>query len=298
MRFLKAKEYREILYKGIPEDLEEDVGWLFYENTKVKRIYKKYYGVHLANITQSPYFVQRMLVPFKVYNVKDYKELEIPKLPNKSIGRLIKNRESIHSTEEHYINFKILSGIVHYSYGILSKKRVKIIDEWSNEIDTYLYKRPIPSAGALYPLEIYILSLRVEKLEPGIYHYNPFESRFERISEKIKLRVLEEQVFEIFTGLPESPWSAGIVISAIPNRQLIKYFNRSFRYIFIEAGHLAQTICLLATGYGFGVLPIGGYYDNELIELLKLDEGYEIPIYPLFIGKPGEKSKSKIDTTY
>ncbi len=297
MRFLKPEEYRELLTKGIPENVEERIGEIFFENTKLRRLFKQYYGVHLKNILSTPYFVQRMLLPFKTLPSSEGRRLEIETGNITFLEKLILNRRSPYKLKDHIMDFKILSNILYYSYGITKKKEMEIIDEWNNKIKVFYYYRPTPSAGGLYPHEIYIIALRVSGIDPGIYHYNPFESIIEKVSSSYKLRVLEGKLWEIFTGLPEEPWLVGIIITAIPNRQVIKYFSRAYRFIFLEAGHIAQNISLLATANGLGVLPVGGYYDDELISLLNIDQRIEIPIYPLFVGKP-KSTKKEIKSGY
>ena len=78
--------------------------------------------------------------------------------------------------------------------------------------------------------------------------------------------------------------SVFLVITAIPGRSAIKYANKSLRYIFIEAGHLSQNILLLAEKHKIHTCPIGGFYEDKLNKLLRIDRTNEKAIYSIAIG--------------
>ena len=78
--------------------------------------------------------------------------------------------------------------------------------------------------------------------------------------------------------------NAIVVITALLDRTMQKYKQRGYRYALMEAGHLAQNICLVAAGLGLGSVPIGGFFDRELGELLALDQSEELAIYAVCTG--------------
>lgn len=143
-------------------------------------------------------------------------------------------------------------------------------------------RRPYPSAGARYPLEVYPLILHCEGIKRGLYHYNVKENCLELL--------LEEDLSKWFiksTGGEKWIANAAVVfiITGVFDRSRIKYGDRGYRYLLIEAGHLGQNICLLATESGLGVCPLGGYIDLEVNKLLDINLQKEFTLYLIAVGK-------------
>jgi SagB-type dehydrogenase family enzyme len=80
-----------------------------------------------------------------------------------------------------------------------------------------------------------------------------------------------------------------IILSAVLKRTTWKYGSRGYRYLLLEAGHLAQNMCLVATAEGLGTLTLGAFDDNSLARFIDLDPIYEPAIYGLIIGYRREK---------
>lgn len=142
--------------------------------------------------------------------------------------------------------------------------------------------RTAPSAGALYPIELYIMANRVEGLRQGIYHYNVDKHNLALIrsgdySDEAALGSLGQAMLT----------KSGVVVfmSAVIQRSRWKYGQRAYRYIYLDAGHVAQNICLAGESLSLGVCPIGAFYDDELNDILKLDGTEETVVYALAIGK-------------
>ena len=76
-----------------------------------------------------------------------------------------------------------------------------------------------------------------------------------------------------------------ITITAVFPRTIVKYKERSWRYIFFEAGHLAQNIQLISTSLKLESCTIGGFLDEEVVELLDLNLKSELPLYLVVIGR-------------
>lgn len=147
-----------------------------------------------------------------------------------------------------------------------------------------LVERPNPSAGGLYPLELSVIVRDVDGLAPGVHHYVPAADGLELLREgPLPARWIEY----LFMG---QPWvaQAGVVVvlSAVTGRSLVKYRDRGYRYLLLEAGHVTQTLVLLATGLGLGAVNLGGFYDDELAGLLCIDPEREVPLYATALGVP------------
>jgi SagB-type dehydrogenase family enzyme len=125
--------------------------------------------------------------------------------------------------------------------------------------------RTVPSGGALYPIEIFILARRVHGVPPGVHHYDPLAS------------VLELGPGDDFDAGWISPYeeieraAVTIAIAATFWRSRFKYGLRAYRFTLLEAGHVAQNVLLAATALGLASLPLGGFYDHRLDDLLGLD---------------------------
>ncbi len=144
--------------------------------------------------------------------------------------------------------------------------------------------RFIPSAGALYPLELYLLAPQPlagpeESAAEGVWHYEPNEHRLERI-----LRCPPERIRTCFQSWPENPPSLVAVFTGVPKRQTWKYGNRAYRYTLMEAGHAAQNLILCAAALNLRACPVVGYYDDAVHDLLDIDGLNEIALYCVFLG--------------
>lgn len=137
--------------------------------------------------------------------------------------------------------------------------------------------RTAPSAGALYPLELYLLT------EEGQFHYLPEGHRLGRITAD------DRRELTAVAGLGQDALSeaaAIVVITAVFERTEGKYRERAGRYVLLEAGHCAQNVLLQAVALGLGAVPIGAFDDSGLASVLRLPADHE-PLYLIAIGHPG-----------
>lgn len=140
--------------------------------------------------------------------------------------------------------------------------------------------RTAPSAGALYPLEVYVVANHVEDLAPGIYHYRVTSHQLQLIStgdfhQRLAKAALGQDVIE--------QAAAVIAITAVYARTEIKYGSRATRYVHIEVGHVAQNIYLQATALDLGTVMVGAFDDNQVKKVLGLEE-HQAPLALLPIG--------------
>ena len=141
--------------------------------------------------------------------------------------------------------------------------------------------RTAPSAGALYPLEIYVVVGDVENLAGGVYRYEPVEHELVKILEGDKRTDLAT------AALGQSSVSDAaidIVVTAVYERTTVKYGERGIRYVHIEVGHAAQNMCLQATAMDLGIVTVGAFDDQQVKEVLNLPED-EQPLYVIPIGR-------------
>ncbi len=141
--------------------------------------------------------------------------------------------------------------------------------------------RSAPSAGATYPLEIYV-SVReggIEGLASGIYHYDPFSHSLILIkpgdySQELAHAALDQE------WVRKAP--VCLILTAEFKRTTSVYGERGIRYVYMEAGHVGQNIYLQATSLGLGTVAVGAFHDNEVKSLLGCMED---PIYIFPVGR-------------
>jgi SagB-type dehydrogenase family enzyme len=137
--------------------------------------------------------------------------------------------------------------------------------------------RTAPSAGALYPLELYVVT------PSGTYHYEPEGHRLTLVLEGDARPALHEAALGQEAVL-EAP--AVFVITAIYERTAQKYGEeRSPRYVHLEAGHAAQNLLLQAVALDLGAVPMGAFYDEDVQKVLELPPDHA-PLYLIPVGHP------------
>jgi SagB-type dehydrogenase family enzyme len=141
-------------------------------------------------------------------------------------------------------------------------------------------RRPAPSGGALYPLELYVVVLTVEALDAATYHYDPFRHRLEQIGPALRGDVGSALVDP---DLAENA-AALVVVTAMFWRSRFKYGLRGYRFALLEAGHVVQNAVLAATALHVRALPVGGFYDRRVDDLVGADGLDEATVYSLLLG--------------
>jgi len=142
-------------------------------------------------------------------------------------------------------------------------------------------RRSYPSAGARCPIELYLLSFRVEGLEQGCSHYKMRTHELE----KLWPAELAGRTDEIVSPYVADP-AAAIVMTSVISRSEVKYGHKAYPFSLIEAGHMAQNIQLACAAHSLGCCSVGGFVDDAISSLLDLTED-EIPLYVLALGKTG-----------
>lgn len=136
--------------------------------------------------------------------------------------------------------------------------------------------RTAPSAGATYPLELYVV------WEKGVYRYDPRSHRLEaRVAQDKRGDLAQAALGQRMVA--QAP--AVFVISAVYERTGRRYGRRAVRYVHMEAGHVGQNIALQAVALGLGSVPVGAFHDGDVAEVLELPKD-EAPLYIIPVGEP------------
>jgi SagB-type dehydrogenase family enzyme len=147
----------------------------------------------------------------------------------------------------------------------------------------YLF-RAAPSAGALYPIETYLVVNGVTGLRKGAYHYRVPDHKLDFIregdlGEALSAAALDQRMCA----------SAGVVFvwTAVIQRSRWKYSQRAYRYIYLDAGHIAAHVSLSAVALGLGTCQIGAFYDDEVNRVVQVDGKEEFAVYMTTVGHVG-----------
>lgn len=214
-----------------------------------------------------------------------YKELSAPDemiaLPrpatDSSILQLLRGRASCRSYRPQEMPLDVFVTLLSGAYAITQLKLLPTGQSY--------FSRAVPSAGGLYPLEIYPVVQRVQGLADGAYHYNVRSHSLEplvsgQLFPELRAHLLNQTAFADANVL--------FILSAVFMRTLTKYGARGYRYILLEAGHVAQNICLLADEQGLGSLCLGGFFDTRLNAFLGIDGFDEGVVYCIGVGYAAE----------
>ena len=144
--------------------------------------------------------------------------------------------------------------------------------------------RTAPSAGALYPIETYVIANDVRKLEPGLYHYNIQAHKLEEIG-KGEMR---RQIAAAGLGQDMCARAAAVFVwSAVFERCKWKYGQRAYRYIYLDAGHIAENLALAAVSLNLGSCEIGALFDDDVNAILGIDGVEESVVCMAVVGVSG-----------
>ncbi len=141
--------------------------------------------------------------------------------------------------------------------------------------------RAAPSAGALYPIETYVVVFDVDGMDPGIYHYVPSRHKLELVREgNFHNDFISAALYQDMAGRCDLLY----VLTAVFRRVTWKYGDRGYRYAYIEAGAISENIYLQATSLGLTSVLIGAFFDDKVSELIGIDGRKEAPILLHAVG--------------
>lgn len=250
-------------------DAEGYVWELFHENSKVSR-----YGRHVPDDR----VVARMARTAEDLDYQGHPVIELPEPMTELDGSLagaIVGRVTPAALEPVQLSLAQLATLLYAGCGVTR----------TNEGTGFLRPfRTAPSGGGLYPLELYLSTKHVEGMRAGLYHYSPARHHLRRL----RRGDLSQEMAGVFVEFQRHlalDASVVVMITALFERSTFKYGARGYRFVLIEAGHVAQNMNLAAVGMGLGCMNIGGFYDRAADELLGLDGLSHSTIYLLALGR-------------
>ena len=215
--------------------------------------------------------------PYEIPLEKDKPLIDLPDSASIDLGeydlrKAIEERRSLRRYQEEELSLEELSYLLWLTQG------VKKVDE-----KRHVVWRTVPSAGCRHPLETYLSINRVEGLEPGLYRY--IATQHKLVALEIS-EVLNEQLTNACLGQRQVATSAVTFIwAAVPYRTVWRYSERSYRYLYLDAGHVCQNLHLTAESINCGICAIGAYDDEAVDNLLGFNPPEMFVIYLATLGR-------------
>ena len=205
---------------------------------------------------------------YKNYTDTTAMELPEPEYRGMPLEEAIEKRRSVRNYSKNPLTMPQLSQLLFSAQGTTGK--------------TYgTPLRTAPSAGALYPFEIYVIANNVESLDQGIYHYGILNHTLELVQDgDFRKEITSAGLKQEMLGDSD----AVFVLSAIFDRTRHKYGERGFRYVYMEAGHISQNIYLQAVSLGLGSVSVGAFLDDKVNRLIGVDGQKEAAVYLHAVG--------------
>ena len=186
-----------------------------------------------------------------------------------SVEQAIKQRRTSRSYADRSLDLRQIAQLLWSSYGVTEDKG---------------FKRAAPSAGALYPMDVYLAvgPEGVSGLEAGVYHYEPGSHALSSIAgEDRRQRLARASLGQMW--MARAP--INVIITAEYDRITGKYGDRGVRYALIEAGHIGQNLFLQAEALGLKAGIVGAFRDRELVQSLGLPSSHA-PLLVMPVGYP------------
>jgi SagB-type dehydrogenase family enzyme len=190
------------------------------------------------------------------------------------LGGVLRTRHSTRTFTHRPIALGALATLLDSAYGVTHDL----------EDDGVVYRlRTAPSAGGLFPLDVYACALAVLGIECGVHHYDPLRHVLARLPfgadrDTVGSALVQTEVVDAAACV--------LLLVATFSRSRIKYGARGYRFTLLEAGHVAQNILLAAEALGIAAVPIGGFFDRRLSALVGADGVDEAVVYAVAVGCP------------
>ncbi len=200
------------------------------------------------------------------------------------LGELLATRRSVRSYTGAEVDLGRVAALLRAAGGVSGVGRVALDSGGERSIGF----RTAPSAGGLYPIELWLLALRVSGLKRAVWRYDP---RREVLVEEGDEGAIADAV-EAFT-VPEELMSLSrasliLVLVGRPWRLMRKYGPRGVRFLFIEAGAMAENVHLACRSLRLGSVDCASVCDDELHAALRLDGELRLLTHTIVVGAPGE----------
>jgi len=223
---------------------------------------------------------------FKRYRATTRRRLPTSPTPEKpaALDRVLAARRTVREFSRRPVSLQDLAAVVRGTWG-----RTGWLDGGPMG---RLATKTSPSAGALHPIECYVLAWNVRGLRPGLYHYDVAADELRRLrSGDLRAAAVKAASGQRWVGRA----AFLCVMTAVFERTLWKYqLENAYRVLWLDAGHLAQTFCLLATSRGLGPFTTAAIQDSYIEKLIGLDGIQEFSVYLCGAGVPAMRLRPSL----
>jgi SagB-type dehydrogenase family enzyme len=183
-------------------------------------------------------------------------------------------RAGCHRLATSSMTLEELSLLLYHTQGVTAVRKLSFGD--------YEF-RAAPSAGALYPVDLYLVANRVDGLRPGLYHYNVKAHSLVHVREGVHFPDLEAAA-----GCPHyyQPAAATVIVTVTFGRTGFKYKERAYRYVNMDAGHAVYNLCAAAAARGMAAPVVARFDDAALNAFLDVDAGRSAALLLIPLGRP------------
>jgi len=243
------------------------VAELFHENSKLPPRVSNPYG--------SPFGTEHGTPGASGVQTKAYRTGAVTDLPSlaplsRDLSDLLRQRRSVRRYREEPVELWQVGQLLGWSHGLMRAPA-----------DASPPRRPAPSAGGLYPMEIFVAAQSVVGLKRGVHHYDVETHSLKQVAAGCALEEIHRATLypEIVTRA-----SLYVMMAAAFGRTCHKYGERGYRFVMLDCGHLAQNLHLVGAAVGLGSVGIGGFLDDQLNDVLDLDGVNEAVVHTMALG--------------
>jgi len=200
----------------------------------------------------------------------------------RELGEVLSSRRSVRQYTGDHVALDQMATLLRAGAAITATGQVDLMEGGQRHISFHT----APSPGGLYPIDLYLLPLRIDGLDQGVWRYVP---RYETLVADGDARQAAAAV-ESF-AVPEeiitiSQAAAILLLIARPWKVMRKYGDRGIRYLFIEAGAISENVHLACGALGLGSVDCASVHDDELHAALNFDGEMQLVVHTLFVGVP------------
>jgi SagB-type dehydrogenase family enzyme len=263
-----------------PSDTDEME--VFHESTKYFRSVMQGRGLRVSAYLNSERTALETAFNYKSYF--PYRELELPapQPSAMSAAAALMQRRTCRRFSSRAISMVQLSSLLQLSAGITAMGVPK------GRRGLPIAYRSAPSAGNLSPIEIYMLALEIDGLAPAVSHYAPRTHSLDLFPQALDHSAWKRALADDEDYL--SCCSACLLITAVLPRTTVKYGSRGYRFAILEGGAVMMNVSLVAETLGLGSVIVGGFFDDEVHQLLDLDGIEEVCLGVIFVGVPASSA--------
>ena len=200
--------------------------------------------------------------------------------PVEPLARVLRERRTWRSFARDAVPADAMSALLQLTWGV--QKRGVVKGQGPVVLKTS------PSGGARHPAEAYLLSLNVDGLDRGVFHYDALTHQLKTLRRRVDRR----RLIDALAGQAYFADAAAIVVmSAVFARSMWRYSSsRAYRVVIADLGHLGQTFCLVATALGLAPFTTMAFDDDKLDALIGVDGVAEAAMYVVGVGAPARQA--------